>query len=110
MLDPAIPIHVRAISCWLTFADLQASAIAASSALPAASTPTFLILMVLPTLFPRTRSSSPITHSVLVPPPSIPRKKLTYLVLPRALSRFPTRGNQRLVTTKALPSAVQDRC
>src|SRR3954469_10153259 len=81
MVEPAMPMQVRASSRGVIFASLQAPSIAASSATAAASSPTFLILMVLPRLEARTRCSSPITHSVLVPPPSMPRKYATELVL-----------------------------
>src|SRR5947199_10866013 len=88
-----MPMQVRVICCGVTPADRQASATALSRARPAASSPTFLILIVLPTLLPRTRELSPTTHSVLVPPPSIPRKKLTHLVLSRELTAFPETSN-----------------
>src|SRR5689334_21386937 len=102
-------MHVRVICVWLTFAALQASAIAAATALPAETPPTFLILPVLPTLAPRMRRSAPMTHAVRVPPPPLPRQKLTYVLLPRQVSTVAW-GNPRLVTPRALPYALRIQC
>ena len=70
---PDAPAHTQATSAGLTPASTQASLIAVCRFLRAKSSP--LRTMLLPPLLAidSTRFSSPTTHVVLVPPPSIPR-------------------------------------
>src|SRR5205823_2736762 len=71
---PVIPAHVRTIWRGETPACAQASCSAAARASRAQALPTRCTLLLEELPAPNWLSSSPKTHRVLVPPPSIPRK------------------------------------
>src|ERR1700733_3383033 len=68
-----------------TLAAAQARRIAAVRAWPAACSPTRTTLLPPPMPVPRTAVSLPTTQVVCVPPPSIPRKRVTGVVLHQKL-------------------------
>jgi hypothetical protein len=80
---PAIPTQVFSIFDGLMLAAAQACRMAAPRLFRARASPTRTTLLPADVPVPRTEFSSPIMHEVLVPPPSMPRKMLTSVVLPQ---------------------------
>src|SRR5580692_1336958 len=80
---PAIPTQVFSIPDGPTLAAAQACRMAAPKLSRARASPTRTTLLPADVPVPNTEFRSPITHEVLLPPPSTPRKMLTSVVLPQ---------------------------
>src|SRR5208282_5556653 len=81
---PAIPTQVLSIFAGEMLAAEQACRIAAPRLSRAWRSPTRMMLLPADVPLPSTEFSSPMRHEVLVPPPSMPRKMLTSVVLSQA--------------------------
>jgi hypothetical protein len=78
---PAIPTQVFLICAGMIFASAQACRMAALRLSRACCSPSRTTLLPPDVPVPSTEFSSPMMHEVLLPPPSIPRKILTSVVL-----------------------------
>jgi len=78
---PAIPTQVLSTRAKLTLAAAQACRMAAARLSRAWRSPTRTTLLPADVPAPNTEVSSPTTQEVLLPPPSMPRKMLTSVVL-----------------------------
>jgi hypothetical protein len=87
LVPPAIPMQVREICFGFRFAAEQAWRMACESDFCADACPRRTMLLPAPAPLPSTETSSPSKQVVLLPPPSMPRKKATSVVLSQDRNR-----------------------